>query len=1127
MQSYIFMRSRSIRLIRIAIVACGAALLASHADAAPSASGSWMVLLNEPPVIERYPGRVETTSAVATPYRQHLRDIQQSMRAQIEAINVRVTGSVQHLLNGLFVKATRTQAEALRSMPGVKAVLPLRRFHLLDQLTLSNVAGAWSASGVGGKGNAGAGLKIGIIDTGIDQTNPSFIDKSLTAPAGYPKYDKAANKAFTSNKVIVARSYLDSVAAGSNPADPAADSRPDDLTARDTDGHGSAVGSVAAGVATTFDGVAVVGVAPKAFLGNYKVYGSPEVNGGASEDGIIQALDDAVTDGMDVVNFSSGAPAFTGPLDTGAACGAPAGTPCDAIAMAMEEAMTKGQVLVVAAAGNEGFDGYQSQNTDAPTFGTISSPADAPSVLAAGGIENDITYVQSVTVSGSGVPSNVARMAAYESEDGPIPAAPLTATLVDVTKAGDTDGFLCTGLSGTQLNNAIALILRGTCNFETKVLNAQLAGAVGVIIMNNTNSVAILGGLFNTVIPAFAIGHADGQNLLTYIDAHAGAKATLDPYPSGQILASTLGYVPDSVAYFSSRGPATGTNGLKPDVSAVATDFLLAVQDYNPNGDLFSMTRYAVAGGTSFSTPLLAGAGALVKQANAGLKPLQIKSALVNTATLSNLLTDDGSAAPSLSEVGSGILQAQNAVISTVQIVPSTVSFGLLNTALPSAQTLTLSNTGTASSTLIFSVTQPTGLTGTQVQVNSASSATVTVAAGGTGTLKVSLSGSVPAAGRYEGVITATGGPVPLTIPYMFLVGNNTVYDVIALLGNGFDGPAGKELTGNFLALRVVDQYGAPVANAPVEWVPTIGTGTIMSGTENTATATDQNGFAYASVTLGPELGFQEFTANLAGGTISIPFDGNARDLPAINKGGIVDAASFTATRAVAPGSIISIFGTNLSDYSDVAFSFCSACSVLTQPLPLGIDGVAFSFDVPSAGISVPGRFYYVSPTQLNVQVPWELAGQTSVTVKVIINYTYSAEYTLPLATYSPGFFTYTATGQLVADALDSDNKVISTSNPAKQGSSIQLFMNGLGPVSNTPASGSPGLSSPLSRSPALPTITIGGKSASVSFSGLAPDFVGLYQVNAIVPSGLSTGVQQITCSIGGVSCPTVSLPVQ
>src|SRR5581483_9908195 len=149
-------------------------------------------------------------------------------------------------------------------------------------------------------------------------------------------------------------------------------------------------------------------------------------------------------------------------------------------------------------------------------------------------------------------------------------------------------------------------------------------------------------------------------------------------------------------------------------------------------------------------------------------------------------------------------------------------------------------------------------------------------------------------------------------------------------------------------------------------------------------------------------------------------------------------------------------------------------------------------------------------------------------TVKIIINYNYSAEYTLPLGTYSPGFFTYRLNTQFVAAALDLKYKLISTTNPAVRGGTVQLYLNGLGPVNSQPASGSAGPQNATSRTTATPTITIGGQNATVSYSGLAPGYVGLYQVNVVVPSGISTGLQQITCSIGGVSCQSgVYLPVQ
>jgi uncharacterized protein (TIGR03437 family) len=1076
---------------------------ATQLPAAPPPSHEWMVLLAEPPVVERFPGRIEQTRIASASYRQHLRDAQQDVRAQIAAMSVTVTGAVQHLLNGIFVRATPEQAAALRNLPGVQAVLPLRRYHLMDQLSLSDVQQAWDSVPIGGAGNAGAGLKIAIIDTGIDQTHPSFQDDTLTPPAGFPKCGVPSDCAFTNSKVIVARSYVSTLTAGSSASNPAADSRPDDLSARDLIGHGTAVASVAAGVASSYLTTAISGVAPKAFLGNYKVYGSPEVNFSASEAGIIEALDDAVTDGMDVVNFSSGGSAFESPTDTGAICGNAAGQPCDPIAAAFDNAMKDGQVIVVAAAGNDGSSGYQYTATGAATYGTVASPAYTPSIIAAGGIENDIAYADSIQVSGNGVPSNLASLYAFPSGDGPVPPAPLTAPLVDVTQVG-ADPLLCAGAPPAgSLSGVIALIFRGTCDFIVKVNYAQSAGAVGVIFIANSPAVTGWGGLGSATIPSFMISQSDGQNLQTFVDANPGTMVTMNP-ASQQVTAGTLGLIPDATAAFASRGPSIGNYGLKPDVSAAATNFLLAAENVDPFGELFSSTRYAVADGTSFASPMVAGAAALVKQAQPHLTPLQVKSALVNTATLTGILNQAGTSAAAVADVGSGLLQAQNAVVSPVQFVPSTVSFGAIATALPAAQTIAVTNSSGAP--LTYAVSPIAAAPATQVVVTNSGSS-----------ISVRLTGPIPPAGRYEGVINVTGAAVPLHIPYTFVVASNTVYDLIPLLGTGFDGPVNQEIPaalGGVLVVRAIDRYGLSVPNASVRWAEVQGGGQVLSGAQYTNTVTDPNGLAIATVVLGSAAGTQEFSATAQG--LALDFTGNARIVPAITAGGIVDGASFTASRAVAPGSIISIFGTHLADTAGGATQF---------PLPLGINNVAFSFDIPSAGISLPAHFHYVSPTQINVQVPWELANHPSATVKVIINYTYSAEYTLNLATYAPGFFTYQSNGQSFAAAEDLSYTVITASHPVSRGSTVALFLNGLGPVNNQPADGWPEADN-SSITVSTPTITIGGQPATVTFSGLAPGFADLYQVNATVPNGIGTGAQPVTCTIGGVSCQTVYLYV-
>src|ERR1019366_3866901 len=179
---------------------------------------------------------------------------------------------------------------------------------------------------------------------------------------------------------------------------------------------------------------------------------------------------------------------------------------------------------------------------------------------------------------------------------------------------------------------------------------------------------------------------------------------------------------------------------------------------------------------------------------------------------------------------------------------------------------------------------------------------------------------------------------------------------------------------------------------------------------------------------------------------------------------------------------------------------------------------VSVSFD--GGGKSLPGHIHFVSPGQINVQIPWEFQGQSSVQMKVALlpyGYIWSTLYTVPLATYSPGIFA-------VTDGVN--NAVISAANPAKRGGSIVIYANGLGPVDTAQSSGDPASATVLTRTQGSPTATLGGSTAPVLFSGLTPGSVGLYQVNVAVPSDPPTGTQALKLSLGGQDA-TVNLVVQ
>jgi|HubBroStandDraft_1064217.scaffolds.fasta_scaffold05837_1 uncharacterized protein (TIGR03437 family) len=232
----------------------------------------------------------------------------------------------------------------------------------------------------------------------------------------------------------------------------------------------------------------------------------------------------------------------------------------------------------------------------------------------------------------------------------------------------------------------------------------------------------------------------------------------------------------------------------------------------------------------------------------------------------------------------------------------------------------------------------------------------------------------------------------------------------------------------------------------------------------------------------------------------------------AVNAGGVVNAADFTAP--VAPGSIASAFGTYAVSATSEAF---------VVPLPTNLNGLTLP-----VGNGSLAPLFFVSTTQVNFQVPWDLAGQSSTTISSTVNGQTSTAQTVNLAPYAPGIFTLTSTGSGAGAVLDSSYNLLSSTNAAVPGSTyVLIYCTGLGPVSNTPATGSPAPSDPLAQTTVTPTVMIGGLNATVSFSGLAPGFVGLYQVNALVPAAAATGTAvPVSISIGGKTSNTVTIPV-
>ena len=229
----------------------------------------YALVLEDPPVAQKAQSRATLRSAEAQAHLRKIRGAQSLVLAELAARKVRVSATSQVLVNAIFVRIAPEQAAALKNIPGVKWIQyqPMSKPLLNAAVNLVGVPAAWTA--IGGSANAGAGVRIGIIDTGIDQNHPGFNDTGFTAPAGFPVGDAG----YTNNKVIVARSYVSTL----TDTDPVY-STPDDLSPRDRQGHGTAIAMIAAGVQNAGPLASIAGVAPKAFLGNYKVFGSPGVN---------------------------------------------------------------------------------------------------------------------------------------------------------------------------------------------------------------------------------------------------------------------------------------------------------------------------------------------------------------------------------------------------------------------------------------------------------------------------------------------------------------------------------------------------------------------------------------------------------------------------------------------------------------------------------------------------------------------------------------------------------------------------------------------------------------------------------------------------------------------------------
>lgn len=607
---------------------------ASAAPAAAYDTGTYIVRLDAPALATYVGGiagfaataprtgaQLDVLTAAAQKYRTKLVAAQKLLAS---TVGFDIAYSYTSAFNGFSAHLTAAQARTLAALPGVASLDrdELRTPTVTTGTDFLGVSQAWSL--VGGASGAGKGVVVGVIDTGIAAGNPSFAGSALGTTAGaapylvgndilFRKSDGATfrstrvtgpqwSTADYSTKIIGARFFragFGEVAAS------------DPLSPRDVDGHGSHTASTAAGrpgvdvqVSSTASAT-ITGVAPEAKIAAYKVcWTAPDATAGCASSDLVAAIDRAVADGVDVINFSIG--------------GGPSKklTPEDHAFLGAASA----GVFVAASAGNSG-----------PGATTLDHP-----------------YPWYTTVAASTLPFDVAT--ATTSTGLQVPGAsmtvgsPLTAPLV---YAGDAGSALCApgALTASKVSGKIVVCDRGEVGRAEKSGAVEQAGGVGMILVNTaTDSLDMDAHAVPTI-------HAQANFRAGLIAAArtTGATVTLSA-------TNPTGYDPPDpqIAGFSSRGPilADDVDVLKPDIAAPGTGVLAALANTSSGA-----AQYGFLSGTSMAAPHVAGLGALYLSLRPKALPSEVRSAMMTTAT--DTLKADGSPATDPFAQGAGQVSAR------------------------------------------------------------------------------------------------------------------------------------------------------------------------------------------------------------------------------------------------------------------------------------------------------------------------------------------------------------------------------------------------------------------------------------------------------------------------------------
>lgn len=720
----------------------------------PAAGGWYIVELDKPSLAiqaqtvnqinyQKAGGKLDVNTQASQDYINELVSEQAAFTASlVNAIpGAEVNRGYQVVLNAVAVRLPNSDLATLQilsSLLGVKRISSQQIYTVtLDySLPLIKAPALWDQ--LGGRADAGQGVKVADIDTGIDPTHPMFSGNGWSYPSTgtWPKGYCAEVAGFCNGKIIGARFYPPTFDVNTG----------EELTPRDVTGHGSHTAGIAAGnIVESEYGTStpiISGVAPGAWLLVYKGLFKTQDGTTASGSNIMLAgaVEDAILDGADVINNSWGSTPLSKDSN-------------DPLVRAYEAAVDAG-LVVVFSEGNSG-----------PGYNTSGSPGgESDKFVAVGASTTERAYYNTVKVTApTPVSPNLQSFQGNQFADidpsafptgniGPLPYVPTDLLGIPIA---DTEPYSTTGW--------IALIPRGTYNFSDKLDNAILYGA-SAVVMYTDSARTWKGGFTATERPIYTvmISYALGVEAINWWTAHPTTAQMEIGYPVSAWVTET----PDVIADFSSRGPSIELS-IKPDVAAPGVSILSAYWD----------GTYQVLGGTSMAAPHVTGAAALLLELHPDWTPAQVKSALMSTASQTILDVDEVTTADVMTQ-GAGRIDLSKVGDPGLTFDKPSHSFGMLPQGSSDSVVITASDVAGMDETYSVNVVETVGETGMVTFTTFTDS--LDMMAGGTEAFTFTVTvGDLATPQDLEGNIVISGTEHMAHIPYWVRVIPASVGDVL------------------------------------------------------------------------------------------------------------------------------------------------------------------------------------------------------------------------------------------------------------------------------------------------------------------------------------------------------------